>query len=131
MKAMAFIMSDMLKDVFGPGGTARHLARWWDGRQQPKPVRRERSVYMIGYTPELIATVYVGNDDYRDSLKKGSTGGSVAGPIWANFMREALKDIPVSDFEQPANVIRVELCPETGLLKNPDCTLDPPLNTSL
>jgi membrane carboxypeptidase/penicillin-binding protein len=58
-------------------------------------------------------------------LRRGSTGGNTAGPIWANFMREALKDMPVTDFQQPANVIRVALCPETNLLANPACTLDP------
>lgn len=125
-EGIAFIVSDMLKDVFSPGGTARHLAEVVARPAAAKTgtADREANVYIVGYTPELIATVYVGDDDFNYSLEKGSTGGSVAGPIWANFMREALKDTPVSDFQKPANVARVELCPETGLKKNPDCTLE-------
>jgi penicillin-binding protein 2D len=125
-EGIAFIVSDMMKDVFGSGGTATHLAPIINRPAAVKTgtAEKEKSVYMIGYTPELIATVYVANDD-NTSLRRGSTGGNTAGPIWANFMREALKDMPVTDFQQPANVIRVALCPETNLLANPACTLDP------
>ncbi len=125
-EGIAFIITDMLKGVLSPGGTASHLADLLDRPTAAKTGTAEnfRSVYMVGYTPDLVASVYIGDDDHNYSLTSGSTGGRVAGPIWANFMREALKDLPPRDFIQPSNVITREICPETGMLANSACTLE-------
>ena len=51
----------------------------------------ERDVWFVGYTPQMSAAVWVGNDDYRP-MGKGVTGGTHAAPIWKAFMQEALKN---------------------------------------
>ncbi len=123
-EGIAFIITDVLKDVLQTGGTATSTAALKDRPAAGKTgtAQNEKSVYMIGYTPDLVAAVYVGDDDQNYSLAKGSTGAQTAAPVWAAFMAEALKDLPPREFELPANVVQKEICPETGLLANPACT---------
>jgi penicillin-binding protein 1A len=49
---------------------------------------RNRDAWFIGYTPEIVAGVWVGHDQ-KDSLGKGGTGGKFAAPIWLDFMTTA------------------------------------------
>lgn len=59
--------------------------------------------WTIGYTPQLAAGVWVGNND-NSEMKKGADGSVVAAPIWNSFMKKALSDKPVLQFERPAEI---------------------------
>jgi penicillin-binding protein 1A len=59
--------------------------------------------WFVGYTPELVTGVWVGRDDHA-SLGDGETGGKVAAPIWLDFMKEATKDQPITNFPIPPGV---------------------------
>lgn len=62
-----------------------------------------RDAWTMGYTPSLVAGVWVGNTDNRE-MRKGDGGSKLAAPIWNNFMSEALKNTPVESFpELPVN----------------------------
>jgi len=76
--------------------------------------------WFVGFTPELVCAVYVGNDD-RKTLGNKMTGGVVAAPIWHDFMINALQDQPVQDFTKPDNVKEIMVCAKTGLLPNTQC----------
>ena len=56
--------------------------------------------WFSGFTPGLVTVVWVGYDDPK-SLGNNQTGGSVAAPIWHDYMAQALKGRPVVDFPQP------------------------------
>lgn len=59
--------------------------------------------WTVGYTPSLVAGVWVGNTD-NHPMKKGDGGSKLAAPIWHQFMVEALKNSPVENFpDLPAN----------------------------
>jgi penicillin-binding protein 1A len=60
-------------------------------------------VWFSGFTPDLVTTVWVGFDT-PTSLGNNETGGSVAAPIFRDFMAVALKDRPVLQFPQPEGV---------------------------
>jgi penicillin-binding protein 1A len=62
-----------------------------------------RDAWFVGYTPDMITGIWVGYDSSRD-LGRGDEGGRVAAPIWAAYMREALKGRPVIDFPAPSGV---------------------------
>lgn len=115
---VAFIVTDMMKEVVRPGGTGARVLEIFDRPAAGKTgtTNEYRDAWFIGFTPDLVATVWVGNDDLRKPV--GAPGGRVAAPIWANFMAEALANTPIRDFAQPAGVIAVDICPETGLLPN-------------
>ena len=55
--------------------------------------------WFVGFSPGLVAGVYVGFDEPR-TLGDGETGGHVAAPIFRDFMTEALKDAPAKPFNQ-------------------------------
>ncbi len=58
-----------------------------------------RDGWTIGYTPSLVAGVWVGNND--NSPMKKEPGAVVAAPIWHDFMAEVLKGTPVEQFTKP------------------------------
>jgi penicillin-binding protein 1A len=53
--------------------------------------------WFVGFSPDLVAGVFVGFDDPR-TLGSGETGGHVAAPIFRDFMAAALKDLPAKPF---------------------------------
>jgi penicillin-binding protein 1A len=70
--------------------------------------------WFVGFTPDLAAGVYIGYDD-PDSLGKDQTGGHVAAPIFRDFMIDALKDAPATDFRIPPGMRVYRVSAATGL----------------
>jgi penicillin-binding protein 1A len=75
------------------------------------------NAWFIGGTPNLVTGVYVGFDDRR-SLGETESGAHAALPIWIDFMRQALKQVPVVPFAIPDGVTFVKVDPATGLLES-------------
>ncbi|MCL5111069.1 MAG: PBP1A family penicillin-binding protein [Chloroflexi bacterium] len=73
-----------------------------------------RDGWTVGFTPQLLAGVWVGNSD--GSPMKDVYGVSGAGYIWGNFMKKALEDVPAVSFSRPDGLVRVKTCKITGLL---------------
>jgi penicillin-binding protein 1A len=59
--------------------------------------------WFVGFTPDLVAAVWIGNDD-NTSLGDNEQGGRVAAPIWHEFMQAALRDRPDLKFLVPDGV---------------------------
>lgn len=55
-----------------------------------------KDAWFVGFTPDITTAVWVGNDTPRTLY--GGTGGGLAAPLWAQFMRMAHKDIPRHSF---------------------------------
>jgi len=56
-----------------------------------------RDAWTVGYTPQIVAGVWVGNND-NESMLRGAAGGVVAAPIWNEFMRKAHEGLEVKGF---------------------------------
>ena len=69
--------------------------------------------WFVGFTPDLVAAVWVGFDEPRP-LGNNETGGLVAAPIFAAFMREALAGRPAVPFRTPPGLRMVRINAETG-----------------
>jgi membrane carboxypeptidase/penicillin-binding protein len=67
--------------------------------------------WFAGYTPDLVAVVWVGFDR-RESL--GLSGAQAALPIWTAFMKRATAGRPARDFEVPEGIVLATVDPETG-----------------
>ncbi len=65
-----------------------------------------RDAWTIGYTPQLVAGVWVGNND-NSKMTAGAAGAMAAAPIWHNFMAAALASEPKQDFVAPAGITTV------------------------
>ncbi len=74
-----------------------------------------KDAWFIGFTPDLVAAVYVGFDDPKP-LGSHETGASVAVPIFKNFMSEAMKGKPAVPFRVPPGLRMVRINPATGAL---------------
>ena len=78
-----------------------------------------RDAWTVGYTPDLVTGVWVGNSD--NSSMDALPGSRGAGPIWHNFMEQALADAPPLDFERPPGIIELEICADSGTLPSQVC----------
>ena len=74
----------------------------------------------VGYTPDFVTGVWVGNND--NSEMEGVTGLTGAAPIWRDVMLGILKDQPAREFVRPAGVVELEVCAEGGRAPSSNCT---------
>ena len=79
-----------------------------------------RDAWTIGYTPDLVTAVWVGNTD-NSPLGQNASGYQLASPIWNAFMTAYLSDKPVLDFVRPPNIIEAEICTESGTRPSSGC----------
>jgi len=117
----AYIVTDMLRGVLAPGGTASHLRSIVDRPAAGKTgtTQEYRDAWFVGYTPQLSCAVWVGYDSQKKSVN--IAGGRIAGPIWAKFIHDASTKLPVEDFPKPAGVTVTSICMDTGLLATESC----------
>lgn len=88
-------MVEMMKLVIKVGtGRAADLGRPAAGKTGTTDSYRD--AWFIGFTPEIVTGVWVGNDD--NTPNRGITGGTIPARIWKDYMRVALRNIPASDF---------------------------------
>jgi penicillin-binding protein 1A len=114
----AFIMTNLLEDVVkhGTGWRVKALGRPCAGKTGT--TNDYTDAWFVGYTPKLIAGVWVGFDE-KKPLGKYETGSRAASPIWLSFMKAALQDTPARDFPTPEGIVFAKIDPKTGLLANP------------
>ncbi|MFC2045935.1 PBP1A family penicillin-binding protein [Chloroflexota bacterium] len=118
----AYLITDILSDdtaripSFGEGSA---LALTRPAAVKTGTTTDFRDNWTVGYTPDLVAGVWVGNAD--NEPMRDVTGISGAAPIWHDFTETALKGRPVRVFDRPGGVVEVEVCGLSGLLPGPDC----------
>jgi 1A family penicillin-binding protein len=78
-----------------------------------------RDSWVVGYTPDLVTGVWVGNSD--NSPMNDVLGVAGAGQIWHQFMAGALADTPVSQFKAPQGVQQADVCALSGMLPTEAC----------
>lgn len=71
-----------------------------------------RDAWTIGYTPQMAIGVWVGNND-NAIMRNGGSG--MAGPIWVSSMKQALANIPNTQFEPPSGVVQRQVCSDGSL----------------
>jgi penicillin-binding protein 1A len=106
----AYQITTMLEGVVqhGTAFQARELGRPVGGKTGT--TNDFRSAWFIGFTPQIVVGTFVGFDDNR-SLGKGETGAVAAVPIFIEFMKEALKGMPVMDFTAPPGTVFAQVGP--------------------
>lgn len=116
-KETAYLITNMMEDVVqkGTGQAAKSLGRPIAGKTGT--TNDFINAWFIGGTPNLVSGIFVGFDDRR-SLGETESGAHAALPIWINFMKEALKTLPVAPFTIPEGITFVKVDPSTGLLNS-------------
>ena len=83
-----------------------------------------RDGWTIGYTPQYVTGVWVGNADYRvmiDSEAGEAPGSKVAAPIWQQSMEFIHRGLPPEQFLPPTSIVQVDVCAKSGMLPTPQC----------
>jgi penicillin-binding protein 1A len=119
---IAFLVTQVMTSVITEG-TAKTAANALHRPAAGKTgtTNSHRDAWFIGFTPELVAAVWVGFDDMRQ-LGRGEQGAHAALPIWVAFMQQALKNQPPKPFTQPPGVVVQRIDPKSGLLAQPGAT---------
>jgi len=114
---VAYVMVSLMRSVVEEGtahaaiaGKLRRPAAGKTGTSND-----QRDAWFVGFTPDLLAAVWVGFDDMH-KLGRGETGGKAAAPIWADFMAKALAGRPTKDFAQPPGIVVQRIDKASGLL---------------
>ncbi len=80
-------------------GTAKRAAIGRPAAGKTGTTNDYRDAWFVGYVPQLVTGIWIGNDD--NSVTKRATGGAVCAPVWASFMKAALKSEPPMPFPLP------------------------------
>lgn len=121
--ARVFILTSMLQDAVNRGtGTAVRAAGFQGAAAGKTGTTNDATdVWFIGYTPDLVAGVWMGLDQ-QERIVNGATGGSLAAPVWGRMMRTIYSDrSPPEGWPVPARVASAEVSRSTGQVENPEC----------
>jgi penicillin-binding protein 1A len=99
----AFIMTSMLEDVIKHGTGYPNAVIGRPAAGKTGTTSNFRDAWFVGYTPDLVAAVWLGNDKY--TAMNESYGGNIPARIWARFMKAALAGTPPHDFSFPAEEV--------------------------
>lgn len=121
---VAFLMYDMMRDVIKVG-TATRASAYRAGAAFNRndlagktgtvgDARINPDTWFSGFNRSIVATAWVGMDD-NTTLGRHEQGAVTALPIWIEFMRTALRDIPEQAIVQPPGISQVRINPESGL----------------
>jgi penicillin-binding protein 1A len=109
-----YLIYTMLKDVIKRGTGKRALAlNRNDLAGKTGTTNDQKDAWFSGYNNKLVANVWVGFDS-PSTLGRWAFGSNTALPIWVNYMKVALKDMPESSIKQPNGLVSIRIDPETG-----------------
>src|SRR5262245_30426359 len=118
---VAYIVTETLAEAVDRGTATRVRSMGYRGPAAGK-TGTSRDAWFAGYTPNLLAVVWVGFDDYHNL---GMVGGDAAAPIWTDFIKRALAlrpDLRAETFTPPpgAEKMGVDHQPDQNRLARPN-----------
>ncbi|WP_375136272.1 MULTISPECIES: penicillin-binding protein 1A [Pseudomonas] len=114
-----YILNSMLEDVIklGTGRRALALGRS-DLAGKTGTTNESKDAWFSGYNADYVTTVWTGFDQ-PESLGRREYGGTVALPIWMNFMGAALKGKPPHTQAEPEGILSLRVDPVSGRAATP------------
>ena len=115
----AYIMTSMLQDVIKRGTGRRALALGRDDIAGKTGTTNDSiDSWFSGYNADLVTTVWAGFDQPQ-SLGRNEYGGTVALPIWMNYMGAVLKDMPEHPPAEPDGLLKLRIDTVSGRAATP------------
>lgn len=111
----AYLMNDLLRSVVA-FGTARSLPKLgisWPVAAKTGTTNDSKDAWFVGYTPDILALVWVGFDN-GDSIL--GTGAQAAMPIWAELMKAIPQYVSGGWFDPPPGIVKRRICSQSGKL---------------
>jgi 1A family penicillin-binding protein len=118
----AYLMSTMLADVInaGTGAGARRLGFTLPAAGKTGTTNDFNDAWFVGFTPKLVAGVWVGFDQPHTILPNGFAA-EIAVPLWARFMKTATKGDQPQWLDMPPGIITANVCRLSGKLATEGC----------
>jgi len=107
------LLRAVVTDPKGTGWRLRELGRPVAGKTGT--TNDQGDAWFMGFSPDVMTGVWVGHDEIR-FLGWGETGSRAAAPIWVDYMRTALANRPIRDFDVPEPIVFARVDRKTGLL---------------
>ena len=121
-ESTAYIMTSMMSDVIngGTGWQARRVGFTLPAAGKTGTTNDYRDAWFVGFTPRLVAGVWLGYDMPRTIIANGYAG-ELAVPMWGRFMAAATRGDKPQRFMMPATVVPVTVCRLSGKLATDGC----------
>jgi penicillin-binding protein 1A len=120
---VAYIITDILRDAvdYGTGTGVRAAGFRGPVAGKTGTTSRATDAWFVGYTPDVVATVWIGYDQ-PSTLGSAATGGGYAAPVWGRLMRTFYAERRAAPVWQiPANVTQRRIDPYTGYVLEDGC----------
>lgn len=121
---VAYVVTDMLQEAVDAGTARRVREVGFRGPAAGKTgtTNDAADAWYVGYTPELVGTVWIGFDRRR-TISSRASGGRAAAPVWGRLMRE-IQRVQPEDWQRPDEAVELAIDSETGLPIDEDCELE-------
>ncbi len=100
----AYIMTTMMEDVINHGTGYPNAIIGRPAAGKTGTTTDFRDAWFVGFTPDLVAAVWIGNDNYHPMNE--SYGGNIPARVWARFMKAALVNVAKHDFVFPGDEVK-------------------------
>ncbi|MBI2883416.1 MAG: PBP1A family penicillin-binding protein [Candidatus Methylomirabilis oxyfera] len=117
----AFLVTSILQGTIerGTAASAHRLGLTRDAAGKTGTSNDLRDAWFVGYTPDMVAGVWVGIDS---GTPLQLTGAQAALPIWTQFIEQASVGHPSRSFEPPPGILTAKIDPASGLRLTSDCS---------
>ncbi|NLV77594.1 MAG: PBP1A family penicillin-binding protein, partial [Tissierellia bacterium] len=119
---IAYIMSDILRTTVTNGIAGRAQIPNMPTAGKTGTTQDKADAWFVGFTPYYVTGVWIGNDSPQIKLNQGS---SIAAQFWKIIMTQVHEGLESKNFEQPANIVSVQVCSQSGKLPTELCSHDP------
>ncbi len=121
----AYLITSMMEGVI-KNGTGKAALNYGLNRKaygKTGTTNNFRDAWFVGYTPDLVTSVWFGYDIGTISLGRGMTGGRLSAPVWGRFMARALENEPRREFPwaKDLKITKRSVCPMSGKLPGSLC----------
>src|SRR5438093_560410 len=119
---VAYLVTHLLEGVIdrGTGRPAREAGLTGSAAGKTGTTDDTRDAWFVGFTPEVVAGVWVGLDGGGPT---GLTGAQGALPIWTDFVRATSGEASERDFPVPDDIVWRDVDPESGQLATAGCPI--------
>ena len=120
---VAYVLTDIMRDVvdYGTGAAVRGAGYYGASAGKTGTTNDGTDAWFVGYTPDLVGSIWVGFDQRR-SVMGNANGGRLAAPIWGRIMRRvyATRQDP-GDFKVPDGIVHRRVDPSSGMALEEGC----------
>lgn len=116
---VAFLVTNVLQGAVERGTAKRAKIPGRNVAAKTGTSQDAADIWLVGYTPRLVAGLWMGYDQPR-SLGSHESAGRLAAPLWADFMRRVLPRVPADTVPIPEGVFTASVNWRTGLPTEPE-----------